>query len=443
MNLETVHWPSAVESEESMLGSMMLNDGIVGECLSIVDDDDFHVPAHGLIFRAMKTLAAEGKPCEGSIVWDRMKALEPNTSAEPLLLYRLIEKSIVSMSAPHHATIVREKAALRRIMRASTSIFNAAMSQTEAADDVAANAHAAIFSASIKSSSRSAESAAVAVPKTLSAIAEAMEQPTGERGRGASFGIESIDNITGGLHPGQLSVLAGRPGDGKTVLATDIVRRNAKHGVGALVFSLEMSTDELNQRMLSPEARVLYGNIQNLNLTNAEFERIGAAASRMMEWPVEFDDASRLTAQEIYIRTRMAKSRNPSLGLVVVDSLGLMSHGDGRKNGLNHAQLIGRSVNTLREMAKDPGLGVAVLLVHHLNRSEDGNKRPSLRDLRDSGEIDQWAHNVYLLHRQGETDSSGYVSTLFIAAKQRHRRREEVEVSFDGAYQTFRDALFG
>ena len=434
-------WPHNADCEEQVIGSMLLDDRTVGVCLGMLSEDDFHIVPHATIFRHMKALAVQGKPISAGVVANSLaNANELEGIGGYMFILTIVERNCYTTGAAENAEIVREKAAHRRIMRAAHSIAKLAQSCAMPPDELAAKAHEMFFAATANTALTKAEPVRSTVQVALSHLAEAMEARLNGAPMGVQFGLGAIDGLTGGLQAGELTVLAARPSVGKTILAMEAVRHNAKRGNAALVFSLEMSTEELHKRWFSAESGVPYTAVQNARMDQHQFASIGSRASNMMDWPVEIDESSGLSADEIYIRTRMAKARNPKLKLVVIDSLGLMNHGEGRKTGQNRAQLMGISVNTLRRMAKDQTLGVAVLLIHHLSRA-DSSQRPTLQDLRDSGEIEQWVHNALFLHPDGER-VNGYAPTLMIAGKQRHRGTGECSIVMDGSHQRFIPEMF-
>lgn len=435
--------PNNVDAERAVLGSMMLDGGVIADVLAILRPEDFFLNAHKIAFGRMRELATDGKPLDLTLLSDTFRRHgELDAVGGYVYLAGLVEFVLYSGAAVQNAEIVREKAALRRIVKAADQMREAAMREVTEAAKIAGNGHELLFAVETETLATRAEPAATTVPKALEAVLERMELRRKGFKMGIPFHLDDVDTITGGLHVGELTCLAARPAVGKTLLAMEVVRQNAERGVGAGVFSLEMSATELLMRYFSAGTGVSHTRIQDGNISAVEFSAISAYASRLMELGIEIDESTNLSAAEIRLRAKAMKARNPKMELVVIDSLGLMNHGaHGGRGDANLAQRIGASMRSLKDMAKDKELGVSVLLIHHLSRGEREDSEPTLRNLRDSGEIEQWCHNIVFLHPDGEMNN-GCRRTLFIAEKQRGRGKQRAAITMDGNRQKFIPAEF-
>ncbi|MDQ1631876.1 MAG: replicative helicase, partial [Frankiaceae bacterium] len=255
---------------------------------------------------------------------------------------------------------------------------------------------------------------------------------------GAPTGFQDLDALTNGLHPGQLIVLAARPGIGKSTAALDFARATSiKNGMASVVFSLEMSRIEITMRLLSAEARVHLQNMRNGRMSEDDWARLARRMGEIASAPLFIDDSPSLNMMELRAKCRRLKQKH-DLKLVVLDYLQLMNPG---KRSDSRQQEVSEMSRSLKLLAKE--IGVPVVALSQLNRQAEtrADKKPQLSDLRESGAIEQDADMVILLHRDDayEKESPRAGEADFIVAKHRNGPTDTVTVAFQGHYSRFVD----
>jgi replicative DNA helicase len=261
---------------------------------------------------------------------------------------------------------------------------------------------------------------------------------TGGIGTGIPTGFQQLDEITNGLHPGQMVTVAGRPGSGKSTLALDLARSSAvKHGKPTCIFSLEMGKIEIMMRLFSAEAGVALNNMRSGHMSDQDWTRLARRSSELAEAPLFIDDSPNLTMMEIRAKARRLKQRQ-DLQMVVIDYLQLMVSG---KRVESRQQEVSEFSRAIKLLAKE--LEVPVICLSQLNRGPEQrtDKRPMLSDLRESGSIEQDSDVVLLVHRpdlyEPETERAGEAD--IIIAKHRNGPTATVPVAFQGRYSRFAD----
>ncbi len=266
-------------------------------------------------------------------------------------------------------------------------------------------------------------------------------EAAGHRGEGmvgVPTGFAELDRLTNGLHPGQMIVLAARPAIGKSTLALDIARSaSIKHGLTSVIFSLEMSRNEITMRMLSAEARVPLQNMRKGQMRDEDWQKLAATMGKISSAPLFIDDSPNMSLMEIRAKCRRLKQRH-DLKLVIIDYLQLMSSG---KRVESRQQEVSEFSRALKLLAKE--LEVPVIAISQLNRGAEQrtDKKPMLSDLRESGAIEQDADVVILLHREDayERESPRAGEADLIVAKHRNGPTDTIVVAFQGQYARFVD----
>jgi replicative DNA helicase len=255
---------------------------------------------------------------------------------------------------------------------------------------------------------------------------------------GVPTGFAELDDLTNGLHPGQMVIVAARPGAGKSTLALDLARSaSIKNGLTSAIFSLEMSQLEITMRLLSAEASVALGHIRGGKMTEQDWTRVSTKMGQVSEAPMYIDDSPNLTMMEIRAKARRLKQRH-DLKLVVIDYIQLMTSG---KKVESRQLEVSEFSRQLKLLAKE--LEVPVVALSQLNRGPEQrtDKKPMLSDLRESGSLEQDADMVVLLHRPDlydkESERAGEAD--FIVAKHRNGPTKEITVAFQGHYSRFTD----
>jgi replicative DNA helicase len=255
---------------------------------------------------------------------------------------------------------------------------------------------------------------------------------------GVPTGFTELDKLTNGLHPGQLIIVAARPAIGKSTLGVDIARAaSIKHGLASVIFSLEMSRNEIVMRLLSAEAQVPLHHMRSGTMSDADWGKLASKMGVVSEAPLFIDDSPNMTLMEIRAKCRRLKQRH-DLRLVIVDYLQLMTSG---KRVESRQQEVSEFSRSLKLLAKE--LGVPVIAISQLNRGPEQrvDKKPMLSDLRESGSLEQDADMVVLLHREDayERESPRAGEADFIVAKHRNGPTQTVTVAFQGHYSRFVD----
>ncbi|SFG76912.1 replicative DNA helicase [Actinopolymorpha cephalotaxi] len=433
--------PQDLAAEQCVLGSMLLSKDAIADVVEEIRGPDFYRPAHEMVYEAVLDLYGRGEPADAVTVAAELqrKGELPRIGGAPYL-HTLIASVPSAANAGYYAVIVREKAILRRLVEAGTKITQIGYAGDGDVDDVVDRAQAEIYSVTDK---RSSEDYAVLGEIMESALDEI--EAIGSRGGqmvGVPTGFTDLDALTNGLHPGQLIVVAARPGVGKSALALDFARAaSVKHGLASVIFSLEMSRTEITMRLLSAEARVPLHHMRQGSMSDDDWARMARRMGEVSGAPLFIDDSPNMTLMEIRAKCRRLRQRN-DLRLIVLDYIQLMTSG---KRVESRQVEVAEFSRNLKLLAKE--LGVPVVALSQLNRGPEQrtDKRPMLSDLRESGSIEQDADMVILLHREDayERESSRPGEADFIVAKHRNGPTANITVAFQGHYSRFVDMAQG
>jgi replicative DNA helicase len=351
-------------------------------------------------------------------------------------LHTLIACVPTAANAGYYARIVRERAILRRLVEAGTRIVQLGYSGDGDADEIVDRAEAEVYGVTDRRISEDYLPLAEIMPGALDEI-----EAIGSRGGGLTgvpTGFADLDALTNGLHPGQMIVIAARPALGKSTLALDLARAaSVRAGLTAVIFSLEMSRNEITMRLLSAEARVSLHSMRTGQMSEEDWTRLARRMSEVVDAPLFIDDSPNMSMMEIRAKCRRLKQRH-DLRLVIIDYLQLMSS---PKRVENRQQEVSDMSRSLKLLAKE--LDVPVIAVAQLNRGPEQrtDKRPLLADLRESGSIEQDSDVVILLHREDayEPESPRAGEADLIVAKHRNGPTATVTVAFQGHYSRFAD----
>ncbi|GAA2757337.1 replicative DNA helicase [Actinopolymorpha rutila] len=373
--------PQDLAAEQCVLGSMLLSKDAIADVVEEVRGPDFYRPAHETVYEAVLDLYGRGEPADAVTVSAELqrKGELARIGGAPYL-HTLIASVPSAANAGYYAAIVREKAILRRLVEAGTKITQIGYAGDGDVDDVVDRAQAEIYSVTDK---RSSEDYAVLGEIMESALDEI--EAIGSRGGqmvGVPTGFTDLDALTNGLHPGQLIVVAARPGVGKSALALDFARAaSVKHGLASVIFSLEMSRTEITMRLLSAESRVPLHHMRQGSMTDDDWARMARRMGEVSGAPLYIDDSPNMTLMEIRAKCRRLRQRN-DLRLIVLDYIQLMTSG---KRVESRQVEVAEFSRNLKLLAKE--LGVPVVALSQLNRGPEQrtDKRPMLSDLRESG----------------------------------------------------------
>lgn len=432
--------PSSPEAEKSILGSMLLSERCVCDALGELNAEDFFQQRHRDIFNAMQNLFAAGISVDIVTVTQKLEQMGKMQLGGVEYLSDLTQMVPSVANLTHYMNIVQQKSVLRRLIDVGLEISDECYRESLQAEEIVGRAGDAIYKIAMKSSKSSLVHIKEALEETYLKISAAMESKDGLMG--VPTGFPRMDRTLSGLQGGQLIVVAGRPGMGKTSFALNIVEHVAMvKKVPCLVFSLEMAADQLAGRLLCAEAKVDSQNLRSGNVSEQDIHKLASAIKVLKTAPVYIDDSSVISATEMLAKAQRLK-KTEALGLIVIDYLQLMS-GSGRAE--NRQQEIAQLTRTLKVMSKE--LSLPIILLSQLSRAmekrDKGSRRPMLSDLRESGAIEQDADVVLFLHREDyygdESDPDNVGKAEIIIAKQRNGPTGSIPVKWNGEYTKYEE----
>lgn len=434
--------PQNIDAERSVLGAILLEKDAIIKVADVVYAEDFYEERHGTIYGAMTTLFEKRMPIDIvtlSEVLDKEKKLDQVGGSS--YLAEIVNLTPSATNVVHYAQITRDKAVLRRLIECSATIGGLGYEDEDAEiSDTLDKAEQALFGVSQKF----LKDKFVPVKDVLTEAFDRIDKIHKDKEKGAIRGVPSgfrdLDNITSGFQNSDLVVLAARPSMGKTSFALNIAEHVAiedKIPVG--VFSLEMSKDQLVDRLLSSQAGVDSWKLRTGNLSDDDFPKIGYAMGVLAEAPLFLDDSPGANVMEIRAKARRLQMEH-GLGLVIIDYMQLME-GRSRSGETNRVQEISEISRSLKGLARE--LDVPVIAISQLSRAVEHrpDKRPQLSDLRESGSIEQDADVVAFLYREEyyepDTDRKGITEVLI--KKHRNGPTGVCELFFHPEQMRFRD----
>jgi replicative DNA helicase len=433
--------PQDVQAEQSVLGGMLLSKDAIADVVEVLRAGDFYRPAHQIVYDTILDLYGRGEPADPVTVSAELtRAGQLMRVGGTPYLHTLISSVPTAANAGFYAEIVAERATLRRLVEAGTRIvqlgYGAAAGQGGDVDEVVDRAQAEIYDVTERRTSEDYVRLEQLLQGTMDEI-DAISSRGGQ-GIGVPTGFSELDQITNGLHPGQMVIVAARPAIGKSTLALDFSRAcSIKNGLTSAIFSLEMSKSEITMRLLSAEAKVPLHHMRSGHMSDDDWARLARRMGEVADAPLYIDDSPNLTMMEIRAKARRLKQRH-ELRLVVVDYLQLMTSGKRVESRQVEVSEFSRS---LKLLAKE--LEVPVVAISQLNRGPEQrtDKKPMLSDLRESGSLEQDADMVILLHREDayERESPRAGEADLILAKHRNGPTGLVTVAFQGHYSRFVD----
>ncbi|MDW7771803.1 MAG: replicative DNA helicase [Desulfobulbaceae bacterium] len=429
--------PQNLEAEQAVLGTILLQDKSLLKIVEILEADDFYRDAHKHIYRAMVHLFENREPHDiitvTGLLRDQNKLDQVGGAAYISSLTDIIP---FSGTLVHHAGIIRQKSILRKLIQTTSDVAARCYHEQDDIDSLVDEAEQTIFEIARSKKGSGFEPMSSIVPRAFERIEKLFERK--EHVTGVATGFNDLDNMTAGLQPSDLIILAGRPSMGKTALAMNMVQNAAIiDKTPVAVFSLEMSMEQLALRMLCSLGRIDSQRIRTGHLKSRDWPSLTRATGMLSEAPIYIDDTPAMTVLEMRAKARRLKSEF-DLGMVVIDYLQLMK---GRTNIENRAQEISEISRSLKAMAKE--LEVPVVALSQLNRSLESrpDKRPKLADLRESGAIEQDADVIIFIYRDEvykpalENPNRGLAE--IIVGKQRNGPIGTVKLTFLAEYTTF------
>jgi replicative DNA helicase len=430
--------PHSIDAEQSVLGGVMLDNRAWDLIIDRVRENDFYRHDHRLIYSVMAKLAHQNKPLDVLTVAEALKELhELDNAGGEVYLYELANNTPTVANIAAYADIVRERSVLRQLIAAANDIAGSAFNpQGRSSVELLDAAEREVFAIS-------EQSARVGGPTNIKEfLTKTMDRidvlfQSNNPITGIATGYHDLDNMTSGLQPADLVIIAGRPSMGKTMLATNIGEHVAiKEGKPVLIFSMEMPGEAIVMRLLSSLCRIDQLRIRTGKLVDEDWPRISSTVSVLSDAPFFIDDTPALSPAELRARARRVAKEQGQLGLIIVDYLQLMQVPGSNENRTAEISEVSRS---LKSLAKE--LRVPVIAISQLNRSleQRADKRPVMSDLRESGAIEQDADLIAFIYRdEVYNDNSPDKGTAeVIISKQRNGPIGKVRLTFLGQFTRF------
>ncbi len=427
--------PQNLESEQSVLGAILIENESLPKSLEIINEEDFYKGTHKKIFSVMKELFEKNEPIDLMTLTDKLRKRNELEDIGGIDYLSSLEETIpTATNVIHHCKIVKEKAILRSLISVSNEIRGKSYEDNEDVDSILDNAEKLIFEISEKK----IRPAFVSIDKILKRSFEYIEKlyDRKEMVTGVPTGLSELDNLTTGLQPSDLVIIAGRPSMGKTALALNIARNAAVDShIPVAIFSLEMSSEQIGIRMLCSEAMKNSRKLRTGYLSKTDWPDLTTAAGRLAESPIFIDDTAALSSLDIRARARRLKAEH-RIGLVIVDYLQLMK---GRSRAESRQLEISEITQSLKALAKE--LNIPVIALSQLSRAVEQrtHKKPQLSDLRESGAIEQDSDLVLFLYREEayEEDTENKGIAEIIIGKQRNGPTGTIKLAFLKEYAKF------
>ncbi len=410
--------PHSIEAEQSVIGSMIIDREAIVVASEIVTGDDFYNKQYGVVFETMVELNESGRPVDMVTLQDKLKEKDVPSEVSSLEFVRDIITAVpTSANIRHYANIVAEKAILRKMIRLNEEIENLCYSGKESMEFILEDAEKRIFDLVQKRNSGEFVPIRQVVMNALKKI-EAASKSTG-RVTGVATGFYDLDFKTSGMQPADLVLIAARPSMGKTAFVLNIAQHVAfRLNETVAIFSLEMSKEQLVNRMFSLESNVDAQNLRNGTLSDAEWEKLIESAGVIGRSNLIIDDTAGISISELRSKCRKFKLEH-NLKMIIIDYLQLMS-GSGRSE--SRQQEISEISRSLKSLARE--LNVPVLALSQLSRAVEQrpDKRPMMSDLRESGAIEQDADVIMFIYRDDyyNKDSEKKGISEIIIGKQRN-----------------------
>jgi replicative DNA helicase len=436
--------PQNADAERSVLGAILLDNHVINAAIEKLKPEDFFLDQHRRIFNHMIQLAEAQQAIDLVTLSDQLhRKGELEAAGGAAYLAQLVDGVPRISNLEHYARIIKEKALLRNLIHASHAIQQTAMEAEEDADAILDRAESSIF----QIAEDRVRAGLVSMKDVVHANMERLERiiTEGKRITGLATGYSQLDNLTSGLQPSELIILAARPSVGKTALALNIAENTALHQQASVaIFSLEMSKESLLMRLLASVARVDAHKFRTGHLRREDWREMAQALAQLSAAPLWIDDSGSATVTEIGAKARRLK-RDRGLSLVIVDYLQLIAARGRFSNRNEEVSSITRGLKALAKELKAP-----VLVLSQLTRAPEREERsPQLADLRESGAIEQDADVVLFIHRKnlfkkkGDVTEEERAQTELKIAKQRNGPVDSIPFVFLGKFTRFEEAATG
>jgi replicative DNA helicase len=424
-------------AEQSVLGAMMISKDAIADVAEVLRGADFYRPSHETIHNAIIDLYGRGEPADMvTVAAELQRKGELQRVGGAPYLHTITSSVPIAANASYYAGIVREKAILRRLVDAGTRIVQFGYAGEGDVDDLVDQAQAEVYQVTDKRNTEDYAPLSEIMDGVLDEIEAIGNRDAGLYG--VPTGFADLDDLTNGLHAGQMIIVAARPAVGKSTIALDLCRAASIHNnLTSVFFSLEMTKSEITMRLLSAEAKVPLNHIRNGQLSEDDWTKLARKMGEVSSAPVFIDDSPNMTMMEIRAKARRLKQRH-DLRLIVIDYMQLMTSGKKVESRQLEVSEFSRQIKLL---AKE--LEVPIIALSQLNRGPEqrGDKRPMMSDLRESGSLEQDADMVILLHRDDvyEKESTRPGEADLIVAKHRNGPTRDITVAFQGHYSRFVD----
>ncbi len=433
--------PYSLETEQAVIGSILINPECVTVVLSLVKPEYFYMPQHRAIMDAVMILDTLGSRIDALTILDKMNSSDDSLDYEGSKNYLFQTAQVVPSAAnvENYCKIVREKYFLRTLIAISRETIDSAIEGSADADKILDSTEQKIYDIRKGKTSGALQRLSDVISAEVYPNLVKISSENADEFKGIPTGFSKLDEITSGLNRSDLVLIGARPAMGKTSFALNIARNVAMTGKKVIFFSLEMSNEQLAARVLSTEARVESNKLRSGNISSEEWMRLAEATDRLTKCNLYFDDTSSITVPEMKSKIKRTKD----VDVIIIDYLGLMESAKKKENRVQEVTEITRS---LKMLAKD--LKIPVVCCAQLSRGPEKNgkssNRPMLSDLRDSGSIEQDADIVLMLYREGYYKSSSQnadeidmTQADVDVAKNRHGPTERIKLHWDAQYTLF------
>ncbi|MEC4889115.1 MAG: replicative DNA helicase [Nitrospira sp.] len=427
--------PQNLEAEQSVLGAILLDNAAMPKAMELLQEEDFYRTAHRKVYRAMLDLSDIGEVIDQITLTERLKAkTELESVGGAAYLAELVQSVSSAANVRYHCKIVRDKSVARQLIHTSTEVLTKGYEGTSSIDDLLDFAERSVFSIAQGKLERAFSPINEIIKESLDLVDQLSKRK--EHVTGVPTGFIDLDDLSAGLQPSDLVVVAGRPSMGKTSLALGFATHAAIHAKSVVgIFSLEMSKPQIVLRMLSSEARVDSHGLRTGKLQKEDWWRLAEAAGKLEQAPIYIDDTGGITVQQMRGKARRLKAEK-GLDLLIVDYLQLMQ---GRSDSESRQQEISDISRSLKALAKE--LNVPVVALSQLSRAVEARKPPipMLADLRESGAIEQDADVVMFIYREEVYDQNSERKGIadIIVSKHRNGPIGKVDLHFHSKYAKF------
>lgn len=428
--------PKNIEAEEALLGSLLIDPDVITHVADLVEPGDFYLARHGEIYDVIRRLFDQGAPIDFVTVVEELERRDKlQDVGGRAYIASLVNAVPTAINAYQYAQIVQEKSILRQLIAAAADIARKAYDDAQDVDEIVNEAEKLIFAIAERGLDQDLVPIVDVVPEVIEDIRRLAER--GDDVLGVPSGFTDLDKMLGGFQKSDLVILAARPGMGKTSMALNIALHAAKQKLRVAIFSLEMSREQLVQRLLSQEARINSHALRQGKIHGPEaWDRLMMAASVLQSLRIYIDDTAALTPFELRTKARRLYAEH-GLDLLIVDYMQLMHSGRRSENRVQEISYISR---TMKQLARE--LKVPVIALSQLSRQVESRagKRPQLSDLRESGSIEQDADVVMFIHRD-DNEQEGEATNIahIIVAKHRHGPTGVVDLFFEQRFTQFAD----